>query len=37
MWIPGAEFIGNFYRNHRRLALLAVAAGVVALAVFTSA
>ena len=35
MWIPGKEFIGNFYRNHRRLALLVVVACVVALAVFT--
>ena len=34
MWIPGREFIGNFYRNHRRLALLVVVAGVVGLAVF---
>jgi len=35
MRIPGAAFIGSFYRNHRRLALLAVVGGVVALAVFT--
>jgi ABC-type lipoprotein export system ATPase subunit/multidrug efflux pump subunit AcrA (membrane-fusion protein) len=35
MAIPGMSFIGNFYRNHRRLSLLAVAAAIVALAVGT--
>ncbi len=35
MWIPGIDFIGNFYRNHRRLSLLAVTAAIVALALGT--
>jgi len=35
MAIPGIEFIGNFYRNHRRLSLLVVATAIVALALGT--
>ncbi len=35
MRIPGSGFIGDFYRNHRRLTLLVVLAGVTALVVGT--
>ncbi len=35
MRVPGMSFIGNFYRKHRRLSLLAVAAAIVALALGT--
>ncbi|MGH9777013.1 MAG: efflux RND transporter periplasmic adaptor subunit, partial [Candidatus Acidiferrales bacterium] len=35
MWIPGKEFIGNFYRQHRTLSLLLVLLAVGALVVVT--
>ena len=35
MGIPGVTFIGNFYRNHRGLALLLVLAAIVVAALAT--